>query len=322
MSGFFIGNHQIPHQTLLAPMAGITDRPFRRLCRELGAAFTVSEMLSCDLSLLKTAKTQFRMKHQGEPEPIAVQIAGSEPEKMAQAARFNQQNGAQIIDINMGCPQKKVARKKCGSALLEHPKLVQKICHSVVQAVNIPVTLKIRLGIDQQQKNAPTIAKIAEQSGIQALFIHGRTKVQKFSGNVDYQTIAECKAKIDIPVIANGDIDSPQKAKTVLQQTGCDGIMIGRAAQGNPWIFKQIKRFLEIGEICPQPTQTEILRTMYRHIAELHRFYGEDMGCRMARKHIKWFMQRLPFDDITRKMITIDHAEEQLQFINQNLLNR
>lgn len=326
MTAFSIGPYAIKHPVMLAPMAGVTDRPFRQLCRELGASYAVSEMLSCDLSLLKTAKTQYRMNHNGEPGPIAVQIAGSDPELMAQAAQHNVENGAQIIDINMGCPQKKVAKKNCGSALLAHPELVAEICSAVVNAVKVPVTLKTRLGIDADNKNITLIAALAEQAGIQALFIHGRTKNQKYNGISEYELIAQVKSQINIPVIANGDIDSPEKAKQVLDQTHCDGLMIGRAAQGNPWIFQQIEHFLNTGQHLPNPKQSEIIQVMYDHIENLHHFYGPDTGCRIARKHIKWFLNspaiHTDLNPITRKLMRINSAEEQLLFINHNLLRK
>lgn len=326
MTAFHIGPYAIEHPVMLAPMAGVTDRPFRQLCRELGASYAVSEMLSCDLSLLKTAKTQFRMNHDGEPGPIAVQIAGSDPKLLAKAAQHNVEHGAQIIDINMGCPQKKVAKKNCGSALLANPSLVAQICQAVVQAVDIPVTLKTRLGIDENNKNISEIAQIAEQSGIQALFIHGRTKAQKYQGESEYELITAAKSAINIPVIANGDINSATKALEVLTTTQCDGIMIGRAAQGNPWIFNQIEHFLKTRINLPQPSQLEIIQVMYQHISNLHDFYGPETGCRIARKHIKWFLKspaiKSNLDPITRKLMTINSAEEQLLFINQNLLRK
>jgi len=322
MKSLTIGPHRIEHPVMLAPMAGVTDRPFRQLCRSLGASYAVSEMLSCDLSLLKTAKTQYRMNHEGEPGPIAVQIAGSDPKKLAIAAQINVENGAQIIDINMGCPQKKVAKKNCGSALLAYPELVAEICRDVTEAVTVPVTLKTRLGTDDNHKNITEIAQLAEQSNIAALFIHGRTKAQKYQGNSEYELIAEVKKQASIPVIANGDIDSPEKALWVMKKTGCDAIMIGRAAQGNPWIFEQIKNYLNTGEIPAKPNHAEITQVMYDHIKNLHDFYGPMTGCRIARKHIKWFLKDLNLDPITRKLLKIESAEEQLLFIHQNLLHK
>lgn len=317
-----IGPHIIKHPVMLAPMAGVTDRPFRQLCRALGASYTVSEMLSCNLSLLKTAKTKYRLDHVGEPEPIVVQIAGSDPAELAKAAVFNQQNGAQIIDLNMGCPQKKIAKKKCGSALLAEPALIKDICQAVTESVHIPVTLKTRLGIDQDNQNILEVAEIAEQAGIKTLFIHGRTKAQKFTGKSDFELISRVKDHINIPVVANGDIDTPEKAKKILEQTKCDAIMIGRAAQGNPWIFREIKHFLETGEYLDPPTQQEIMNTMYHHVKNLHDFYGEYTGCRIARKHIKWFLGKMQLNQIARTMMTIESAEEQLKFINNLLINQ
>ncbi len=322
MKKFSIGPYSIEHPVMLAPMAGVTDRPFRQLCKKLGASYAVSEMLSCDLSLLKTAKTQYRMNHDGEPGPIAVQIAGSDPEQLAEAAIFNVENGAQIIDINMGCPQKKVAKKQCGSALLAYPALIEKILRTVVEAVNVPVTLKTRLGVDDDNKNITSIAQIAEQAGIKALFIHGRTKTQKYQGDASYDLIAEVKQSINIPVIANGDIETPQKALKVLEKTQCDGIMIGRAAQGNPWIFQQIKTFLETGRIIDRPKDEEILTVMSRHIANLHDFYGPDRGYRMARKHIKWFLANTELNHMARQLMQINNAEEQMKFINLHLIKQ
>lgn len=319
---FKIGQHTIEHPVMLAPMAGVTDRPFRQLCRSLGASYVVGEMLSCDLSLLKTAKTQYRMNHDGEPGPIAVQIAGSDPTALAEAAKFNQNNGAQIIDINMGCPQKKVAKKQCGSALLAYPELVKDLIQATVEAVDVPVTLKTRLGTDNENKNIESIAQIAEDCGIQALFIHGRTKAQKYKGQAEYDLIKQVKSQLNIPVIANGDIDSPEKAQWVLQHTGCDGIMVGRAAQGNPWIFQQIKHYLDTGQHLAKPNHRTIIQVMYEHIKNLHEFYGDFTGCRIARKHIKWFLSGLELAPITRQILTIEQAEEQLSFINQQLLQK
>lgn len=320
MTALHIGPHAIEHPVMLAPMAGVTDRPFRQLCKKLGASYAVSEMLSCDLSLLKTAKTKYRMDHSGEPGPIAVQIAGSDPQQLAKAAQLNVSQGAQIIDINMGCPQKKVAKKKCGSALLAEPELVRRLCQATADAVEVPVTLKTRLGVDAEHKNILEIATIAEETGMAALFIHGRTKAQKYQGQSEFELIAQVKQVLNIPVIANGDIDSPQKAQWVLDHTGCDAIMVGRAAQGNPWIFRQISTYLTHGELIAKPSQHEIIAVMYDHIKNLHEFYGPFTGCRMARKHIKWFLKGLDLDPMTRTLMTIEDAEEQLLFINQKLL--
>ena len=312
----------MPNSVALAPMSGVTDRPFRQLCRKLGAGYLVSEMLTCDLSLLKSAKTKFRLNHDGEPGPIVTQIAGSDPEKVAMAAQFNVNNGSQIIDINMGCPAKKVYKKSCGSALLAHPGLVKDILQATVQAVDCPVTLKIRLGIDDNSINCLEIAQIAQDSGIQALFIHGRTRVQKYTGFADYKHIKLVKQNTEIPIIANGDIDTPQKAQQVYQETGCDGIMIGRAAQGNPWIFREVLHYLKTGNLLARPSNEEIIQTMYQHVENLHEFYGQYKGTMIARSHIGWFLKQTDQRPIARKLYRIDDAEKQLLFITENLLER
>lgn len=312
----------MPNSIALAPMSGVTDRPFRQLCRQLGAGYLVSEMLTCDLSLLKSAKTRFRLNHDGEPGPIVTQIAGSDPEKVAAAAQFNVQNGSQIIDINMGCPAKKVYKKSCGSALLAHPELVKDILQATVQAVDCPVTLKIRLGISDETINALEIAQIAQDCGVQALFIHGRTREQKYKGFADYKHITLVKQNIDIPVIANGDIDTPQKAKQVYELTGCDGIMIGRAAQGNPWIFREVLHYLKTGDLLARPSDDEIIQTMYSHVENLHEFYGEYKGMLIARSHIGWFLKSANQKTIARELFTISDAEEQLSFIYNNFMRK
>jgi tRNA-dihydrouridine synthase B len=319
---FYIGPYLIENPVMLAPMAGVTDRPYRQLCKQLGASYAVGEMLSCDLSLLKTAKTRFRMNHDGEPGPIAVQIAGSDPKAMAEAARHNVLNGAQIVDINMGCPQKKVAKKRCGSALMAYPEQIKSICEAVVDAVSVPVTLKTRLGTDCNHLNIERIAHDAEQAGISALFIHGRTQQQKYTGNADYSLIKAVKQQRTIPVIANGDIDSPEKARRVLNHTGCDGLMVGRAAQGNPWIFNQIRTYLDTGETLAAPAVSEIMTTLYQHVINLHQFYGQARGCRMAKKHIKWFSAQLPKVFQSREILTINDGRAQLRFIEQHLLSK
>lgn len=317
-----IGTHTLPNPVALAPMSGVTDRPFRQLCRKLGAGYVVSEMLACDLSLLKSAKSRFRLNHEGEPGPIVTQIAGSDPEKLAIAAQFNQQNGSQIIDINMGCPAKKVYKKSCGSALLAHPALVKDILDATVEAVSCPVTLKIRLGIDENSINTLEIAQIAQDCGVKALFIHGRTRIQKYKGFADYKHIKLVKQNIDIPVIANGDIDTPQKALQVLAETQCDGIMIGRAAQGNPWIFREVLHYLQTGKQLEKPNEREIVETMYQHVKNLHEFYGDYKGTLIARKHIGWFLKTLLKENpsqltIARRLYTISDAEEQLSKIRE-----
>jgi len=317
-----IGPYTMPNSVALAPMSGVTDRPFRQMCRQLGAGYLVSEMLTCDLSLLKSAKTRFRLNHDGEPGPIVTQIAGSEPEKLAIAAQFNVQNGSQIIDINMGCPAKKVYKKSCGSALLAHPDLVRDILQATVQAVDCPVTLKIRLGIDDSSINCLEIAQIAQDCGVQALFIHGRTRIQKYKGFADYKHITLVKENIDIPVIANGDIDSPQKAQQVYEETGCDGIMIGRAAQGNPWIFREVLHYLKTGDLLARPSDDEIIQTMYQHVENLHDFYGQYKGMMIARSHIGWFLKQVNQQSIARELFRINDAGEQLLFIQQNIMRK
>jgi len=270
-------------------MAGVTDRPFRTLCRSFGAALAVSEMIGSNPSLVTTSKTQRRMDHDGEVAPISVQIAGADPQMLADAARFNRDRGADIIDINMGCPAKKVCNVAAGSALLRDEGLVGRILQAVVSAVDVPVTLKIRTGWDGSHRNAVRIARIAEQAGVRALAVHGRTRADAFRGDAEYDTIAEVKRSVALPVIANGDIDSPQKAKFVLERTGADALMIGRAAQGRPWIFREIEHYLKHGQIAAPPTLLEIKSVLLAHLEDLHRFYGEFLGVRIARKHISWY---------------------------------
>jgi len=291
---FTIGPYQIKQQTLLAPMAGVTDLPFRQLCREMGAGLVVSEMVAADPSTWSTRKSRLRIQFDSESSPRSVQIAGYDPQMMAEAARFNVQQGAEIVDINMGCPAKKVCKRAAGSALLREPQLVESILRAVVDAVEVPVTLKIRTGWDRQHRNATEIAKIAEDSGIQALAIHGRTKACRFVGEVEYDSIAQVVDSIAIPVIANGDISSPQQADAVLAKTGASAVMIGRGAQGNPWIFKQINHYLECKELLPAPSLEEVANIMVRHLTDLHDFYGEVGGVRISRKHIGWYSRWLP----------------------------
>jgi len=286
-----IGPYLLDNQLFLAPMAGVTDRPFRQLCRELGVGMAVSEMLSSNPRVWSSEKSQQRMDHAGETGIRSVQIAGADPELMAAAAQHNVKNGAQIIDINMGCPAKKVNKKFAGSALMQHPEQVKRILDAVVNAVDIPVTLKIRTGWDPENRNGIQIAEIAEQAGIQALAVHGRTRACLYKGNAEYDTIKAIKASISIPVIANGDIDSPEKAKQVLEYTGADGLMIGRPAQGNPWIFREINHYLKTGEKLPVPTADEVRRVILQHVENLHQFYGEFKGVRFARKHVGWYIQ-------------------------------
>lgn len=285
-----IGPYRLSNNLILAPMAGVTDRPFRELCRKMGAGLAVSEMLSSNPKVWHTEKSMNRMNHEGESGIRSVQIAGSEPALMAQAAQLNVQNGAQIIDINMGCPAKKVNKKLAGSALLQDPALVAQILEAVVKAVDVPVTLKIRTGWDAENKNGVAIARIAQDSGIQSLAIHGRTRSCMFKGEVEYDTIREIKQQITIPVIANGDIANEDDAKRILDYTQADGIMIGRAAQGNPWIFKQIQHFLETGERLAKPSMTEQAQVLLTHVEGLYDLYGEYSGIRIARKHVGWYV--------------------------------
>ncbi|WP_276488357.1 tRNA dihydrouridine synthase DusB [Ectopseudomonas mendocina] len=289
-----IGPYTLPNRLILAPMAGVTDRPFRQLCRRLGAGLVVSEMVTSDVRLWNSRKSSLRLLHAGDPEPRSVQIAGGDPQMMADAARKNVELGAQIIDINMGCPAKKVCNKAAGSALLRDEPLVREILDAVVGAVDVPVTLKIRTGWDRQNRNGITVAKIAEDAGIAALSVHGRTRADLYTGEAEYETIAAIKQAVSIPVFANGDIDSPQKAKAVLDATGADALLIGRAAQGRPWIFREIEHYLRTGETLPAPSLLEVERILLEHLAALHAFYGELMGVRIARKHVGWYLATLP----------------------------
>lgn len=289
-----IGPIPIDPPVALAPMAGVTDKPFRRLCKRLGAGLAVSEMTTSDPRLWATRKSLHRMDHAGEPDPVSVQIAGSDPARLAEAARYNVDHGAQLIDINMGCPAKKVCNAWAGSALLADEPLVARICRSVVSAVAVPVTLKIRTGQVPEQRNALAIAHIAEDSGIAALAVHGRTRSQKYAGLAEYDTIAAVKASVSIPVIANGDIDSPEKARFVLDCTRADGLMIGRPAQGRPWIFREVAHFLATGERLPEPGITEVREILLGHLEDLYAFYGEAAGVRIARKHLGWYAKDRP----------------------------
>ncbi|HKY69809.1 MAG TPA: tRNA dihydrouridine synthase DusB [Gammaproteobacteria bacterium] len=288
-----IGNHTFHNPVILAPMAGVTDRPFRQLCRQWGADLAVSEMVGANSLIHGSLKTKRRANHEGETRPCSVQIVGPNPKYLAQAAQMNEAEGAEIIDINMGCPAKKVCNSLSGSALLRDEKLVATILETVVKAVQIPVTLKMRTGWDSQTKNGVKIAKIAEACGIQALAVHGRTRNCFFKGEAEYDTIAEIKANVTIPVIANGDINSPQKAKDVLAHTGADGIMIGRAAQGRPWIFQEIQHYFKTGELLPPPPPGSIENLLMTHLQNLYQFYGEDTGVRMAVKHVSWYTKSL-----------------------------
>lgn len=308
-----IGPYTLENNLMLAPMAGVTDRPFRQLCRRMGAGLVVSEMLSSNPLVWDTAKSRARMDHTGEDGIRSVQIAGADPELMAQAAQVNVENGAQIIDINMGCPAKKVNKKLAGSALLQYPDQVEAIVKAVVAAVDVPVTLKIRTGWDTENRNGVDIARIAEQNGIQSLAVHGRTRACMYKGEAEYETIANIKAAISIPVIANGDITTPEKALEVLKYTGADGVMIGRGAQGNPWIFKQILHFLETGGHLPDPALSEQHQVLKEHVANVHDFYGDISGVRIARKHVGWYLAEHDTDRQFRKTFNaIEQADEQL----------
>ena len=289
-----IGPYLIDPPVLLAPMAGVTDKPFRVLCKRLGAGLCVSEMTTSDPRFWQTAKSRHRMDHVGEPDPVSVQIAGTVPEVMAEAARFNVDHGAQLIDINMGCPAKKVCNAWAGSALMRDEALVGRILDAVVAAVDVPVTLKIRTGWAAGAKNAMSIARCAEAAGIAALAIHGRTRDQQYGGRAEYDTIAAVKAALSIPVIANGDVDSPRKAAEVLRRTGADAVMIGRAAQGRPWLLGQVAHHLATGGELPDPTLAEVRDILLGHLRDLHSFYGESSGVRIARKHLGWYAKDRP----------------------------
>ncbi|AXR05035.1 tRNA dihydrouridine synthase DusB [Salinimonas sediminis] len=312
-----IGPYKLDNNLMLAPMAGVTDRPFRQMCRRMGAGLVVSEMLSSNPKVWNTAKSMHRMDHTGEEGIRSVQIAGADPALMAQAAQFNVSNGAQIIDINMGCPAKKVNKKLAGSALLQYPALVESIVQAVVNAVDVPVTLKIRTGWNTDNRNGVDIARIAEQNGIQSLAVHGRTRACMYKGVAEYDTIKSIKEAVSIPVIANGDITSALQAQQVLQYTGADGIMIGRGAQGNPWIFKQILHFLETGENLAAPPLSEQHQVLHEHVANVHAFYGDVMGVRIARKHVGWYLAEHDKERQFRKTFNgIEHADVQLNALD------
>ncbi len=288
-----IGPYQLKNNLIVSPMAGVTDRPFRMLCKRMGAGMAVSEMVASNSLLYGSEKTKRRANHDGEVDPISVQIVGADAKMLAQAARHNVDHGAQIIDINMGCPAKKICNVMAGSALLQNEPLVAELLHAVVSAVDVPVTLKIRTGWDKSNRNAIRIAHIAEDSGIQALAIHGRTRACGYTGDAEYETIAAVKAEVRIPIIANGDITTPEKAKYVLETTGADAVMIGRAAQGRPWLFREIEHFLQTGEHLISPEVNEIHRVLTEHVFDLYDFYGEYTGLRVARKHISWYTKGL-----------------------------
>lgn len=301
-----IGSWTLPHPVFVAPMAGVTDRPYRRLCKALGAAYAVSEMAASNPQLWNSVKTARRTDHAGESEPVAVQIAGSDPEMLAEAAVFNIRKGAHIIDINMGCPVKKVCNVAAGSALLRDEALVERILRTVVAACRpygVPVTLKTRTGWDRASRNAVRIGRIAQDAGIAALILHGRTRCDLYQGEAEYDTIREVKRALEIPVVANGDIDSPEKARQVLEYTGADAVMIGRAAQGRPWIFREISHYLATGSHLAPPTWGELRRCLLDHLEDHYQFYGEYTGVRTARKHIGWYVEGLPGGEDIRQKI-------------------
>ncbi len=315
-----INNLKINNRLCLAPMAGVTDNPFRRLCKSFGAGDAVSEMIIADTALYARKKSLYRANFEGEIAPISAQIAGSEPKKLAEAARFQVENGAQMVDINMGCPAKKVCKKLAGSALLQDEELVKRLLEATVGAVDVPVTLKTRLGFANGQENILTIANIAKNAGIAAITIHGRTREDFYHGQARYDLIRQVKQSVDIPVIVNGDIDSVDKALAVQAQTGADAIMIGRAAQGRPWIFREIHHFLTTGERLPEPTVPELAEIVLAHLDELYHFYGEYSGCRIARKHIAWYTSGLPNSNAFREaMYQEETTQGQFQVVKQFL---
>jgi tRNA-dihydrouridine synthase B len=313
-----IGPHTLRNNLFVAPMAGVTDRPFRQLCKKFGAGLAVSEMVASNSLLWGSEKTLRRANHDGEVEPISVQIAGADPAMMAEAARYNVDKGAQIIDINMGCPAKKVCNTHAGSALLKDEPLVGRILDAVVGAVDVPVTLKFRTGWDAVNKNALTVARIAEESGIRLLSLHGRTRACGFSGHAEYETIREVKRSTRLPVVANGDIVTPEDARRVLEYTGADGIMVGRAAQGRPWIFREIEHYLATGEQLPPPLVSEIHAVLVPHLHDLYEFYGRETGVKVARKHISWYTKGLAGSASFRHhMNQLATCEEQLAAVNE-----
>ena len=313
-----IGSVQLGNNLIVAPMAGVTDRPFRSLCRRLGAGLAVSEMVTADASLYGTRKTLRRLDHSGEPGPVAVQIVGTDPRRMAEAARVNVGHGAQIIDINLGCPAKKVCKVAAGSALMRDEPLVARILGSVVSAVEVPVTLKMRTGWDMSSRNAPRIAELAEQAGVAALAVHGRTRACGYRGVAEYETIRRVKQQVSIPVIANGDIDTPQKAREVLDLTGADGIMIGRAAQGRPWLFREMELFLAGAAALQPPTGRWIRDLLLEHLESLYGLYGQEHGVRIARKHIAWYSASLPGSAAFRAQVNqIDAPDGQRRLVRE-----
>ena len=315
-----IGRYKITTPLVLAPMAGVTDRPFRALCRSFGAGLTVAEMVTSDQTLWNTQKSRLRLPHADEPEPRMIQIAGGDPQMLAAAAKANVELGAQIIDINMGCPAKKVCKKAAGSALMRDEKLVAEILAAVVAAVDVPVTLKSRTGWSANHKNAVTIAQLAEHEGIQALTIHGRTREDRFKGEAEYDTLAEVCQAVSFPVIANGDINSPQKAKEVLEKTGANAVMIGRAAQGRPWIFSQIKSWLESQQLIPDPEPIEIHSIISQHLKGLYLTYGDFMGTRVARKHFGWYLQQAGMSEWRKTFNQLETTDQQQALLDNIFL--
>ena len=313
-----VGPYRLKNNLVVAPMAGVTDRPFRQLCKRMGAGMAVSEMVSSNSLLWGSEKTLRRANHDGEVEPISVQIAGADPGMLAEAAKYNVDQGAQIIDINMGCPAKKVCNVMAGSALLQNEPLVARILDAVVRAVTVPVTLKIRTGWDKQHRNAVAVARMAESAGIQALAVHGRTRACGYTGHAEYETVSAVKAAVGIPVIANGDICTPEQAREVLAYTRADAVMIGRAAQGRPWIFREIQHYLETGAYLPPPEVEEIRKVLLDHLDDLYSFYGEYSGVRIARKHISWYTKGLAGSAAFRHaMNQLQTSQEQLEAIQQ-----
>jgi tRNA-dihydrouridine synthase B len=317
-----IGPYTLPNPIALAPMAGVTDRPFRQLCRELGAGYVVTEMLTSNAQLRTTRKSTWRSHFDAEPTPLAVQIVGSDPQKLAEAASYNVGLGAQIIDINMGCPAKKVCGKLGGSALLSDVTLVEEILKAVAASVDVPVTLKIRTGPDSGNRNGVEIAKIAEASGVSALAVHGRTRADRFRGEAEYETIRAICDNLSIPVFANGDVTTPLQAREILDYTGADGLMVGRGAQGNPWIFREFSHYLRTGKILPPPQPEEVHTVMCDHLRRLHSFYGEIHGVLVARKHIGWYLKGRPDSKhVLYDLMRVPTAKEQLQLLERHFLN-
>jgi tRNA-dihydrouridine synthase B len=316
-----IGRYTVPNNVFAAPMAGVTDRPYRVLAKRLGAGYAVSEMVTSRRDLWDSLKTSRRANHDGEAAPIAVQIAGTDAQMMADAARYNIERGAQIIDINMGCPAKKVCNKWAGSALMQNPALATEIVQAVVNAcspLNVPVTLKMRTGWAAHAKNAMTLAHMAEDAGVAMLTIHGRTREQGYSGHAEYDTIAQVKAAVHIPVVANGDIDSPQKAAEVLRYSGADAVMLGRAAQGNPWLFGEVAYFLKTGQTLAPPSAQDMRAVLLEHLHDHHQLYGEHSGVRSARKHIAWYTARMNnASSFRQRMNAVESAAEQIQVVNR-----